>query len=64
MQQGRTLLSLIRGWKTGPYADVSFKNHLIAEGHGQAPSSDHFVRRFEEFNTENMQRVLGRHANT
>jgi hypothetical protein len=62
MQQGRTFLSLIRGWKTGPYPDISFKNHLIAEGHGRAPSSDHFVRRFEEFNAENMRRVLGQHV--
>jgi hypothetical protein len=62
MQQGRTFLSLVRGWKRGPYANMSFKNHLIAEGRGRAPSSDHFVRRFEEFNTENMRRVLGRGA--
>jgi hypothetical protein len=62
MQQGRTFLSLVRGWKSGPYANVSFKNHLIAEGHGRAPSSDHFVRRFEEFNAENMHRVLGGEA--
>jgi hypothetical protein len=60
MQQGRTFLSLVRGWKSGPYADISFKNHLIAEGRGRAPSSDHFVKRFEEFNAENMNRVLGR----
>lgn len=59
MQQGRTLLSLIRGWKNGPYRNQSFKNHLIAEGQGRAPSCDHFVRRFAEFNAENVRRVVG-----
>ena len=59
MQQGRTFLSLIRGWKTGAHPDLSFKNHLIEEGHGRAPSSEHLERRFAEFNVENMNRVLG-----
>lgn len=60
MQYGRTFLSLVRGWKSGPYAAMSFKNFLIAEGSGRAPSSAHFVGRFKEFNDENLQRVLGR----
>jgi hypothetical protein len=60
MQQGRTFLSLIRGWKSGPYPDLSFKNHLIQEGRGRAPSSEHLERRFAEFNVDNMNRVLGR----
>jgi hypothetical protein len=60
MQQGRTFLSLIRGWKSGPHPDLSFRNHLIEEGRGRAPSSEHLERRFAEFNVENMNRVLGR----
>jgi len=62
MQQGRTFLSLIRGWKSGRYPDISFKNHLIEEGRGRAPSSEHLERRFAEFNVENMNRVLGGEA--
>ena len=59
MQQGRTFLSLIRGWKGGPYPDLSFKNHLIEEGRGRAPSSEHLERRFAEFNVDSMNRVGG-----
>ncbi len=60
MQQGRSFLALIRGWKSGPHPELSFKNHLIEEGNGRAPSSEHFERRFAQFNVENMNRVLGR----
>jgi hypothetical protein len=59
MQQGRTFLSLIRGWKSGPHPDLSFKNYLIELGNGRAPISEHCERRFAEFNVENMNRVLG-----
>jgi hypothetical protein len=59
MRHGRSFLSLIRGWKDGVYRFASFKNYLIAEGDGRAPASEHFMRRFAEFNVENMNRVLG-----
>jgi hypothetical protein len=59
MQQGATFLALIRGWKSGPHPDLSFKNHLIELGNGRAPISEHCERRFAEFNVHNMNRVLG-----
>jgi hypothetical protein len=61
MEQGRTFLALIRGWKSGPHADLSFKNHLIELGNGRAPIAEHCERRFAEFNVENVNRVLGLH---
>jgi hypothetical protein len=60
MQRGRSFLALIRGWKSGPHPELSFKNHLIEEGNGRAPSSEHFERRFAQFNVENMNRVRSR----
>jgi hypothetical protein len=59
MQQGLTFLALVRGWKSGPHPDLSFKNYLIELGNGRAPISEHCERRFAEFNVENMNRVLG-----
>ncbi len=59
MQKGTSFLALIRGWKSGPMANAPFKNYLIALGHGRAPSSDHFVRRFAEANVDYMSRMLG-----
>lgn len=59
MQAGRSLVSLIRGWKSGPTGRVSFKNYLIKLGGGRAPGSDHFERRFAEANADYMARMLG-----
>jgi hypothetical protein len=60
MQQGRTLLSLIRSWKSGRRADLPFKNELIAIGGGRAPGSTHFERRFAEANSNWMNTLLGK----
>jgi hypothetical protein len=59
MQIGTSFLALVRGWKSGPMANVSLKNYLIALGHGRAPGSEHFVRRFAEANVDYMSRMLG-----
>ena len=60
MQHGRTLLSLIRSWKSGPRADLPFKNELIAIGSGRAPGSSHFEHRFAEANANRMNKLLGK----
>jgi hypothetical protein len=60
MQQGRTLLSLIRSWKSGPRADLPFKNELVAIGGGRAPGSGHFEQRFAEANSSWMNKLLGK----
>jgi hypothetical protein len=59
MQSGRSLVSLIRGWKSGPTRNLPFKNYLIALGGGRAPGSEHFERRFAEANADFMARMLG-----
>ncbi len=59
MQKGTSFLALLRGWKSGPMASAPLKNYLIALGHGQAPGSNHFVRRFAEANADYMSRMLG-----
>jgi hypothetical protein len=63
MQQGRSFLALIRGWKSGPYPELSFKNYLIELGGGRAPSSRHFKARHAQFEAENMNRILGSEDN-
>jgi hypothetical protein len=60
MQQGRTLLSLIRSWKSGPRANLPFKNELIAIGGGRAPGSSHFEHRYAEGNADWMSKLLGK----
>jgi hypothetical protein len=60
MQQGPTLLSLIRSWKSGPRADLPFKNELIAIGGGRAPGSEYFEHRFAEANSNWMNKLLGK----
>jgi hypothetical protein len=59
MQQGRTLLSLLRSWKSGVGANRPFKNELIALGGGRAPASGYFERRFAEASAEYMNKVIG-----
>jgi hypothetical protein len=59
MEQGRTLLSLLRSWTSGPGANRPFKNELIALGGGRAPSSSYFERRFAEASAEYMSKVIG-----
>jgi hypothetical protein len=59
MQQGRTLLSLIRSWKSGPRADLPFKNELIAIGGGRAPGSAHFEHRYAEASSIHINQLLG-----
>jgi hypothetical protein len=58
MQQGRSLLSLLRSWKSGSGANLSFKNELVALGGGRAPGSDHFERRFAEATARYMNRLF------
>jgi hypothetical protein len=60
MEQGRSLLSLIRSWKSGPRAHLPFKNELIAIGGGQAPGSSYFERRFAEASSSYMNQLLGK----
>jgi hypothetical protein len=60
MQQRRTLLSLIRSWKSGPRADWPFKNELIAIGGGRAPGSEHFEHRYAEASADWMNKLLGK----
>ncbi len=43
-QQGRTLLSLIRGWKSGPDARQRFRNYLIALGAAASKTVGHVTR--------------------
>ena len=59
MEQGRTFLSLIRSWKSGPRADLPFKHELVALGGGRAPGSTHFTRRFAEANADWVNKLLG-----
>jgi hypothetical protein len=59
MQKGTSFLALLRGWKSGPMASAPLKNYLIVLGHGHAPGSEHFVRRFAEANVDYMSRMLG-----
>lgn len=59
MEQGRTFLALIRGWKSGPHRDLPFKNYLIEEGGGRAPSSRHFHDRFDQFHDAAINRLAG-----
>jgi hypothetical protein len=59
MQQGRSFLGLIRGWKSGPGARGPFKNYLVELGGGQAPASPHFEHRFAEANSGYIARLLG-----
>lgn len=59
MEQGKSFLALTRGWKTGSKSDYPFRNHLIAEGGGRAPGSDHFERRFAEWSARSAQRLVG-----
>ena len=59
MEGGRTLLSLLRSWKSGAGANRPFKNELIALGGGRAPGSRHFERRFAESSAEYMNKVIG-----
>lgn len=59
MQQGRSFLSLIRGWRSGRDARHSFKNSLIDLGGGRAPGSDHFERRYSEALSLYVKRLLG-----
>jgi hypothetical protein len=59
MQQGKTFLALISGWKSSPNAAHPFKNYLIELGGGQAPGSDHFERRFAEATAEYTKRLFG-----
>jgi hypothetical protein len=60
MQQGKSFLALIRGWKSGSRANLPLKNYLIELGHGHAPGSKHFELRFAEANAENMRRMLAK----
>jgi len=59
MQQGRTFLSSIRSWKSGPRADLPFKNELVALGGGRAPGSTHFEHRFAEAISHWINQLLG-----
>lgn len=59
MQKGTSFLAFMRGWKSGPMANAPLKNYLIALGHGHAPGSEHFVRRFAEANVDYINRMLG-----
>jgi hypothetical protein len=47
-----------RSWKSGPGANLPFKNELVALSGGRAPGSDHFERRFAEANAQYMNRLL------
>jgi hypothetical protein len=58
MQQGKSLLSLLRSWKSGPGAKLPFKNELVTLGGGRAPGSDYFERRFAEASAQYMNRLL------
>jgi hypothetical protein len=60
MQQGKSFLALIRGWKSGPHPDISFKNYLIELGGGRAPSSTHFEERYAQFHADIIARIAGR----
>lgn len=60
MEQGRSFLRQIRGWKSGPLGRQSFKNHLIELGSGRAPGSDHFERLFSEATAERAKRLFGK----
>lgn len=59
MENGRTLLSLLRSWKSGGGANRPFKNELIALGGGRAPASSYFERRFAEASAEYTNKVIG-----
>jgi hypothetical protein len=59
MEQGRSLLSLIRRWKSSARAQLPFKNELIAIGGGRAPGSSHFERRFAEASSSYINTLLG-----
>ena len=59
MEQGRSLLSLIRSWKSGPRANLPFKNALVALGGGRAPGSSHFEQRFAEASSIYINKLLG-----
>jgi hypothetical protein len=59
MEEGRSLLSLIRSWKSGSGAQLPFKNELIARGEGRAPGSSYFERRFAEANASYINALLG-----
>ncbi len=60
MEQGRTLIELISGWKSSDAAAHPLKNYLIELGGGQAPGSDHFELRFAEASAEQARRLFGR----
>jgi hypothetical protein len=60
MERGRSFISLIRGWKSGPTAPDTFKNYLVGLGGGKAPGSTHFERRFAEANAGYIARLLGK----
>jgi hypothetical protein len=60
MERGRSFLSLVRGWKSGPAGAGSFKNYLVRLGGGRAPGSAHFERRFAEANAGYITHLVGR----
>jgi urease accessory protein UreF len=60
MEQGRSLLRLIRSWKSGAGAHLPFKNELISIGGGRAPGSSHFERRFAEASSSYINMLLGK----
>jgi hypothetical protein len=60
MENGRSFISLIIGWKSGPAAPGRFKNYLVGLGGGKAPGSTHFERRFAEANAGCIGRLLGK----
>ena len=59
MEEGESLLALIRGWKSSPAASHSFKNFLIAHGDGQAPGSEHLEMRFSKAAAEQHRVLFG-----
>ena len=60
MEQGKSFLALIRGWKSGSRSNLPLKNYLIELGGGRAPWSKHLELRFGQTNAENMRRMLGK----
>jgi hypothetical protein len=59
MERGKTFLSLIRGWKSGPESSYSFKNYLVALGDGKAPASEHAKLRFAQASADYFARLFG-----
>ncbi len=64
MEQGKSFLALIRGWKSGSRSNLPLKNYLIELGGGRAPGSKHFELRFAQANAENMRRMLGKEVSS